>query len=410
MLLQQFNWHENYKYIRYARMSSNQQNPTSPDQQFDTINHTLQGCGYGHWEHLQDYRDTAVSGKVVHKRAGFQKMLFDIKSKTICPDLILVDDIDRFGRMDNINQYRADLYHKHGVLVLDSKSNFADPNGAQGRVYSVIEELRAGEEGRTKALRVMRGKREAVLQKHWNGGKPPFGYNLKAISEHHNGHSRAHSILIPNPETDWIVKLAFCKADETGWGQGRITRFLNNHSGIPESLKPFQASSVGLWFSNEIYVGIMVWPKLATDVINDCRVNMKVPEEDRIRVEDYCTPIVPLELFKRVFNLRKLRGEKIMKALAVSALQEDKLLAAPAPGMTLKYLLTGLVKCGHCHRSMVPAGTGVYITRDGKEKRYVAYFCSGSVDGNCSNRKRIPEQWLREVVVSTIRTQLFPAD
>lgn len=229
MLSGQFDSKKEYSYIRYGRMSDLKQNPTSPDQQFDTIDLTLERYQYNHWNHLEDYRDDGVSGRVVRKRAGFLKMLFDIKSGTISPDLILVDDIDRFGRMDELKQIRQNLYNKFGVLILDAKSNFSDPHGSQGRIYTAVEEIRATEEGRTKAHRVFRGKRDAVLKRRWPGGPPPFGYQSKIQTEVRNGHARNHAILVPNPETSWIVELAYRKADETGWGQDRLTRFLNDH-------------------------------------------------------------------------------------------------------------------------------------------------------------------------------------
>lgn len=408
MIRDQFDFRKAYHFIRYGRMSDLKQNPTSPDQQFDTIDRTLERCQYNHWQHLQDYRDDGITGKSIRKRAGFQKMLFDIKSGVISPDLILVDDIDRFGRMEELKELRRDLYNKYGVLILDAKSNFSDPHGPQGRVYSAVEEIRATEEGRTKAHRVIRGKRDAIQRKRWGGGPPPFGYMLETKTENRNGQPNNYSILVPNQETSWILDLAFCKADETGWGQERVTRFLNEHPDIPDKYKPFQASTVGSWFDNEIYIGVMVWPKVATDYISDCRVVEKTSEEERIRIEGYCEPIVQVEVFKRVSRVRKLRGDARRAALATSNQKPDKLLKAPAPGLTLKFLLTGLVRCGHCNRAMVPNGAGVYTTKDGDERRYVAYFCPGSGAGICSNKKRIPEEWLRKVVVDTIRNLLFP--
>ena len=76
--------------------------------------------------------------------------------------------------------------------------------------------------------------------------------------------------------------------------------------------------------------------------------------------------------------------------------------------MTLKYLLTGLVRCGHCKRAMNPSSSAPYITKSGEAKRYTAYSCPGSVAGVCQNSTRVPEEWLREVVIDTTRERLFP--
>ena len=189
-----------------------------------------------------------------------------------------------------------------------------------------------------------------------------------------------------------------------------MTRFLNDHSGIPDQHKQFQAPTVGSWFDNEIYIGRMVWPKVKTDYIGDCRVIEKATEEERIRIEEYCEPIVPIDLFKRVYRVRQQRRIARKTAIEASGQQSKKKLKAPVPGLTLKYLLTGLVRCGHCNRAMVPNGSSAYIAKDGTERRYVSYFCPGQGSGNCNNKKRIPEEWLRKVVIDTLRDRLFPME
>ena len=51
---------------------------------------------------------------------------------------------------------------------------------------------------------------------------------------------------------------------------------------------------------------------------------------------------------------------------------------------------------------------GKYITEAGEERSYTAYVCPGYIAGICPNSKRVPEEWLREVVVAKIRERLFP--
>ena len=409
MIRSQYDFRKSINYIRYGRMSDPNQNPSSPDQQFTTIDLALGRCGYNHWNHLADYRDDGISGRLLRKRLGYQKMLFDIKSGVISPDVILVDDIDRFGRVDDLKEIRRDLYNKYGVLILDAKSYFGDPNTPQGRMYNAMEEARAVEEGKTKAHRVFRGKRDAISQGRWSGGKPPFGYQLETRQEDANGHSHSYSIIVPDPETARTIVLLFRKADETGWGQDRLSKFLNNHEEVPEHHKPFHGSTVGSWLDNEIYIGKMVWPKVTTDIISDCRVIEKIPVEEQLCIDDYCTPIVEHDVFDRVRRIRKARGQLRKAALAETTPQSDKQIKAPAPGMTLRYLLTGLVRCGHCNRSMVPNSGGRYVTKDNEIRKYTSYACPGHKAGICSNKKTIPEKWLRQMVVDAIKSRLFPS-
>ena len=167
-----------YNFIQYGRMSSDKQNPRSPDQQFDSIRQVIRRQGYP-WVHQRDYRDDARSGRYMKKRPGFQSMLLHIRTGTIQPDLILVDTLERLGRNDEIPTLRRDLYHKYGILVLTADSGFADPLSVSGRALGFVESIRSTEDGRSKAHNVLRGKKDLILHKKaWPGGPVPLGERL----------------------------------------------------------------------------------------------------------------------------------------------------------------------------------------------------------------------------------------
>src|SRR5436190_6993204 len=125
MLKNTFNPNLPLRYLRYGRMSSDQQNPRSPAQQFDTIEATKKRCGYP-WRHVADYRDDAIKGAFVQKRPGLQQMLADIRNGRITVDLILVDTYERFGRADEMSEIRRDLAVRNGVYLLTADSSFSD--------------------------------------------------------------------------------------------------------------------------------------------------------------------------------------------------------------------------------------------------------------------------------------------
>jgi DNA invertase Pin-like site-specific DNA recombinase len=132
MLNTAIDYKKRYRVVVYLRMSSDKQNPRSPDQQLDEIKRRLRTLGY-RWQILEVYRDDGISGRYVSKRPQFQKMLSDIKSGKVGADLILVDTLERFGRFEEISDLRRNLFKRFGVLVLTADSDFADPNSRQGR-------------------------------------------------------------------------------------------------------------------------------------------------------------------------------------------------------------------------------------------------------------------------------------
>ena len=80
--------------VLYLRMSSDDQNPRSPQQQRDTIEAALRRLGYP-WVVVDAYADEAVSGRYLRRRAGFQQMLSDIRTGKVKVDVILVDTFER---------------------------------------------------------------------------------------------------------------------------------------------------------------------------------------------------------------------------------------------------------------------------------------------------------------------------
>ncbi|MDP6720751.1 MAG: recombinase family protein, partial [Pirellulaceae bacterium] len=239
-----------YRCVVYLRMSTDQQNRRSPDQQLDQIKSRLKAMGYP-WTIVKIYRDDGKSGRYLRNRPGYQKMMRDIKAGSVTADLILVDTIERFGRVEELPTIRKQLFDIYGVLILTADVNFDDPTSPAGKALGAFEMMRATEDGRIKAHNVLRGKRDAARQGHWPGGPVPFGFRLENVMKQVNGCQEVdHRVLVPDPAKAWIIKLLFETALDTGFGQTRLARFLNSHADIATSLKPFQPPSIGYWLDN----------------------------------------------------------------------------------------------------------------------------------------------------------------
>ena len=74
MISQKFDPNKPYRYVRYGRMSSKEQNERSPDQQFDEIQRTLDRVKYP-WILCHTYRDDGISGRYMAKRPSFMSMI-----------------------------------------------------------------------------------------------------------------------------------------------------------------------------------------------------------------------------------------------------------------------------------------------------------------------------------------------
>jgi site-specific DNA recombinase len=392
------------RYIRYGRMSSKAQNPESPEQQYDKIDRTLKRLGHD-WVHVDDFRDDAISGKYFGKRPGLQGMLTKIRAGLINIDVILVSNIERFGRADVVIALRHELRVRHGILVLTADSRFTDPTTAQGRALTLSENMRATEDGPTKREDVLRGKwRAAEKGRRWPGGPAPLGYKLKTVFKTERGSEVAdYSIPVPDPAKSWIVVLIFEAARETGWGTVRLARYLNERSDIPTQHKPFYPDSIGHILDNTLYFGELTWAKHSTGIDDDTRWVEKNPECDILRVADFCEPLISRQLWDAVQGPRRARSEALKRSRARD--DDGKQLSAVVPGITLTYPLSGLLRCGECGRSMRPMSSKGASTSG---KKYMYYHCANATAAACSNKRYLREPWLRETVVARLRERLFP--
>lgn len=407
MLNNVFDPKKNYRAVIYARMSSDRQNPRSPDQQVEEIQRRIAGLGH-RWNVIKVYRDDGISGKFLRKRPGFQSMLTDVRTGSMNVDLILVDTLERLGRVEELPTIRKELFERNGVLVLTGDSNFADPNTPQGKALGMFEAMRATEDGRVKAHNVLRGKRDAAKQKHWPGGPPPFGYKLQSIMKSVNGRDEVdYCLLVPNPGTRWIIELLFELAEQTSHGSTRLAKLLNDDTRIPGEHKPFRPETITYWLDSPIYYGDLIWARNTTGIVSDTRVVEANAPDDVLRVAEFCEPLVSRERWNSVQTVRQVRRERSLEARRRKLSDDGKLIKAKAPGLTLNYLLSGLLHC-ECGLRMVASSGGAYTAKNGTQRRYASYACPGYLAGHCENNTRVPEEWIRSVVINKLRERLLP--
>lgn len=404
MLVRKFEPSRPYRFARYGRMSDRLQNKRSPDQQFATIDETINRCGYP-WLGVTSYRDDGISGRYIRKRAGLQALLRDIETGVLQVDLIVVDTLERLGRADEIGEIRRKLFVEYGVLVVAADNNFADPTGVVGKAVGLVENIRSTEDGRIKAHNVIRGKKDAARLRRWPGGPPPFGFRLKPVINNTVTPPEIYNVLEQDPEQAAALRLAFERAAATGEGDLRLSQWWNECLEIPDAFKPINPFTMSYRLKNPIAIGTLRWGYKRTGVVNDTRVVEPNPDGAEL-IRDFCQPIVGVELYEGVQRLQLARGQQIRASRWRKAGDEPvKLIAPQAQGLTLKYLLTGLVRCGCCNASMraVPSGR-----RSKGGRRYTYYTCPRHYERACRNGRHVQEESLRDAVLTRVRGRLFP--
>ena len=141
-----------------------------------------------------------------------------------------------------------------------------------------------------------------------------------------------YSLLVPNPATRWIMPLLFEQARATAWGTPRLSKSLDSHPDIPDVYKPFHPQSVGRWLDDPVYYGELWWPRHSTGIVADSVVREKNPEEEILKIPEYCEALVSRELAAEVQSLRNIRRVRCPGKACQEANDNGKLITPRAAG------------------------------------------------------------------------------
>ena len=208
MIKRKFDLKKRLRFCCYLRMSSDRQNPRSPEQQANEIAEEIVRQNLP-WQHIVDFRDDGISGRYLFKRPEFQRMLREIRTGILNVDIILVDTAERLGRADEIASIRQELLTKFSVLVMTADSHFSDPTTDAGKALGFVEQLRSTGMNAVKSHDVLRGKKDCAMQRRWPGGPAPLGLRIVKNLITCNGYEKVESRLEPDPKTRWLVEEIF---------------------------------------------------------------------------------------------------------------------------------------------------------------------------------------------------------
>lgn len=286
-----------------------------------------------------EYLDDGISGTKFKERDELQRMLADVKEGKI--DKIIFTKLDRFYR--SIRHYTAtqEILDQYGVTWTAIWEPIYDTSSPAGRLVvnsmMSIAQFEAENTGqRIRQVMDYKRRRGEVLS-----GNVPFGYRIE------NKH------LVPNEEQAKIVLRAFetYSATSSICETGRIME----GTGIPTN-----KSSMNDLFRNTTYIG-------------------KHGGRD-----DYCTPIVPDDLFYDV--QRKLTMNIRTKSVKHT------------------YIFSGLLRCSVCGRKM--AGS----TRKAGTKRYRCedYYKKNGCANSFKPREDFIEDYMLNNLYDLIREEMKP--
>lgn len=309
---------------QYVRMSTDHQQ-YSTDNQKDAIAKYAAELGY---EIVTTYEDFGRSGLNIEGRAGLQRLLSDIESGTADFDVVVVYDVSRWGRFQNIDEsafYEFRCYVA-GVRIEYCAEQFPNDGSTISSIMKTLVRVGAADHSRVLSVKVHAGQSRLITLGFRQGG--PAGYGLRRLLIDVDGEPKTllargerkslqtdRVILVPGPDEEIeIVRLIYRAFVSDGRSETEIALELNRRGVLTDWDHPWSRGTIHQILINEKYIGNNVWNRQSIKLTRH-RVN-NAPEE-WVRAVGVFEAIVDHGLFER--------AQAIIQARSVRLSDEDLL-------------------------------------------------------------------------------------
>ena len=314
------------------------------------------------------FTDAGLSGTDEQRPAFQEAIWFAVENRV---NYFITWSTSRFAR----DQATAVIYKKRlrkaGVEIVYC-TMAVDPDSTSGFLLEGVYELFDEVYSRTVSIDTRRSLMKNASDGHWNGGRPPFGYQPVQSPE-----DAKRRKLVPEPSEAWLVQQIF-RYHEQGLGLRLIVQRLSD-GGHQHRGKPWTVASVQGVLRSPAVIGQIVFNRRDRRGTNTIR-----PTTEWIRVAAH-EPIIDAEAWEKVQTTMNEATK-------------------PNTGSPLSgHLFTGLLRCA-CGASMQ------IETAKGRSQRYSYYNCSAwQKTRSCISQRRNTEdvdRWLMQ----SIREKIFTVE
>ncbi|CAN7620253.1 recombinase family protein [Phenylobacterium sp. LjRoot219] len=301
--------------VQYLRMSTEHQR-YSLGNQASVIADYAEAKGY---EICRTYLDPGRSGLTLKERKGLQSLLADAISLQRDFSAVLVLDVSRWGRFQDLDQsaHYEFLCREAGVAVVYCAEAFDNDGSATASIVKQLKRLMAAEYSRELSSKVSSARRRHAAMGHHQGGGVPYGFRRVVVDA--SGNPRAplepgyrkplpsdYVTLIPGPrEEQAVIRRIFLRYVIGERGMATIARELNADGAPAAEGASWTAYRVRSVLKNERVIGNYVFAKTRRYLKAPRKVT---PPETWIRVR-VGPAIVPPSLFRRA-TIRRLAHVK----------------------------------------------------------------------------------------------------
>ncbi len=291
---------------QYLRMSTDHQQ-YSLDNQADAIAQYASLHGFAI---IKTYSDAARSGLSLRKRDGLKQLIADVVASQASFRAILVYDISRWGRFQDLDEaaHYEYLCKSSGVPVHYCAESFVNDKSMPDLIMKALKRTMAGEYSRELSVKVTTGLRRIVGLGYKPGGRAIYGLRRLLLDSDGNpkqiltfGQWKSlvteHVIYVPGPtdELEVIQRIFLEFADEHRRLRSIAARL--NSDGVPYLMgRKWNVNAVIRTLQQTKYMGVQIWGR-STEALSTPR--RPVPRENWVISNTRFEPIVSKELFDR---------------------------------------------------------------------------------------------------------------
>ena len=380
--------------IIYARLSKEEKNKQTEEEQSKSIEHQFEICREYieeeqkeypdcKFEILEELYDDGISG-TTFDRADFKRLVKLIENKQA--NMVITKDLSRFGR-DHVetDNYIEKWFPEHNVRyvsILESVDTY-DVDNVSNDIAPLIN-WSNDQFAKTTSKKIRKEFKKMMRQGKWVGGEPPLGYQQNPKDKYH---------FIKEPIGEEIVKTIFKLALENKTPEEISDILIYDKVPIPTIIKGnkrnLNVDLKDLWspdtirniLRNKMYLGHMIQGK-TTKLNYKSKKIIYLPEDDWIVVENMHEPIIKESDFNSVQLLIKSNKNTTLN--------------------THDYLLKGMIKCKECHHAI---GIQYFNKRNTNNYTVCSYYRKYGSKKEVCTAHRFHYEELEKMVTKSIKKE-----
>lgn len=282
------------------------------------------------------YEDSGISGLTLRERPALMRLLLDVQKPKRRFDVVLVYDVSRWGRFQDVDEsaYHEYLCRRAGVDVRYCAENFENDGSPASCIFKTVKRAMAGEFSRELSKKVFLAQCLGASRGFHVGGRPGYGLRrqlvdaerrVKCVLERNEYKSvqAYRTVMAPGPANEVaLVRKLFEWFGSDKLSAEHIAQRLNSFGICNDSGRPWQAQSILRILRSERYIGTNIYNQTSSKL--DGRW-MRVPSCEWVRLPGAFEAIVDRKVFDAVQC--RMAARRYQSSAAEVALGLKKLLA-----------------------------------------------------------------------------------